>query len=446
MPSDPDAGAADETDDHAEVERLRAEVAALKAHTPENGNGGTGGGRRFGRRGLLWTVVAILVVLCSLLTIVAVVARYTRSQILDSDRYVATVSPLGENPAVQRAISSQVTDEIFTRLDVEDITQQALAKLTELGAPQVIEGLASPIANQVRTFVRQEVDKAVQSEQFAELWDNANRAAHERLVAVLTGRGKGAVDIEQGAVTVDLGTVVERIKERLEDRGFGFASRIPEVHSTFVLVQSDELRRSQRAVRRLDRVATVLPFIILFLAAVAILIAPNRRRGLLILALGIAGSMVVLALILVLARNWYLDNGAPENMTPQEAVGVIATVLAPLRLAMRAVLALAVVVALAAFLTGPSGAARGVRSFFRRMQDRVQGRMEGDRSPSAVEAWIGAHKMPLRIAVIVVAALVLAFWTYPSGAVVLGIALVVLVCLALIEIFGWTRTSTPAPG
>jgi hypothetical protein len=443
MSSEPDAGAAD---DHAELERLRAEVEELRAQQPADGSGGGGGGGRRTGRGLRWTVVAILVVLASLLTIVAVVARYTRSQLLDTDRYVATVAPLSENPAVERAIATQVTNEIFSRLDVEDLTQQALAKLTELGAPDVIEGLAVPISNQVEGFVRQEVNEAVKSPRFDELWLTANRNAHEKVVAVLTGRGTDAVDVEQGQVTVDLGVVVERVKDRLVDRGFGFASRIPEVHSDFVLMQSDELRRSQRVVRRLDRVATVAPFIVLFLAAVAVLVAPSRRRGLLFVALGIAASMVLLALVLVLARNWYLDNGAPKTMTPQEAVGVIATLLAPLRLAMRAVLALALVVAVAAFLTGPSGAARGVRSFFGSVQERVQGRLEGERSPSAVEAWIGAHKMPLRIAVIVVAALVLAFWTYPTGAVVLGIALLVLICLALIEIFGWTRESTPAPG
>jgi hypothetical protein len=447
----PDAGSDDE---QAELERLRAEVEELRAHQAElnaetKANGGNGAARpRRARRSLRWTACAILVVLASLLTIVAVVSRYARSQILDTDHYVATVGPLSENPAVERAIANQVTNEIFSRLDVEDLTQQALAKLTDLGAPEVIEGLAVPISSQVEGFVRQEVNKAVRSPRFDELWLEANRKAHKNVVAVLTGRGTDAVDVQQGKVTVDLGTIVERVKQRLVDRGFGFASRIPTVHSEFVLMQSDQLRRSQRAVRRLDRVATVLPIVVLALAAVAVFVAPTRRRGLIFVALGIAAGMVLLALALVFARNWYLDNGRPQNMTPQEAVGVIATLLAPLRLAMRAVLALALVVALGAFITGPSGAARGVRSFFGHLQERVQGRLEGDRAPSAVEAWIGGHKMALRIAVVGVAALLLAFWTYPTGAVVLGITLVVLVCLALIEVFGWTRPepTTPAAG
>lgn len=442
MSSDPEAGTADE----AELERLRAEVAELRARQGGGGNGGNGGERhRRGGRGLRWTVCAVLVVLASLLTMVAVVARYARSQILDTDHYVDTVSPLGENPDVQRAIANQITTAIFSRLDVQAVTQQALARLTELGAPEGIEGLATPLAAQVENFVRQEVNKAVQSPQFARLWDNANRIAHKRVVGVLTGKSEGAVEFEKGAVTVDLGTVVARVKGRLIDRGFGFAERIPAVHSTFTLVQSDQLTKAQRTVRRLDRVATALPFVIIFLVALAVLVAPNRRRGLLIAALGLAIAMVLLAAALALARNWYLDNGTPRNMTPEAAVGIVGTLLAPLRLAMRAVLALALVVAAAAFLSGPSGAARSVRAFFVRLRERAQGRLEGERAPSAVEAWIGAHKMVLRIAVIVVGVLVLAFWTYPSGGVVLAIALGVLVCLALIEVFGWSRT-TPAPG
>lgn len=444
----PDPGAEDKSE---EVERLRAELEELRAHQAQAGPDASGGGSgrpHRARHGLRWTACAILVVLASLLSIVAVVARYARSQLLDTDHYVATVSPLAENPDVQNSIATQVTNEIFARLDVERITDQALQKLTELGAPAVIEGLATPIASQVQGFVRDQVNEFVRSPRFAELWDDANRAAHKQVVAVLTGKTEGVAQVQNGALTVDLGTLVARVKARLVDRGLAFATRIPEVHSTFTLVESDQLRKAQATTRRLDRVATALPFVIIVLAALAVLVAPNRRRGLLYVALGIAAAMVSLALALVLVRNWYLDNGTPRTMTPEAAIGVARTLLAPLRLAMRAVLALAVAVALAAFLTGPSGAARGIRSFFAGLRERIQGRIEGDREPSAIEAWVGAHKMPLRIAAIVAGALVLAFWTYPSGAVVIVIVLAVLVALALIEIVGWARreTTTPAAG
>jgi hypothetical protein len=444
MAADDEVDAADE---HAELERLRAELAELRAREDANGGDGAVGGERRhrGRNWLRWVAVGVLVVLAAHLTIVAVVARYARGQILDTDKYVATVAPVGRDPAVQRAVAAQVSDAILEQIDVQDVAQQALAKLTELGAPEIVQGLAVPLANQVESFVRQEVSKQVHSESFEKLWDDANRRAHSRVVAVLTGRGQGAVEIEEGQVTLDLATVIEKVKQRLVDRGFGLADRIPEVHRTFVLVDSRQLLRAQRAVRLLDRVATVMPFVVIGLLAAAVFVAPNRRRGLLISALGVAGGMVLLALILALAREWFLDNARPENMTPQEAVGVIATVLAPLRLAMRAVLALALVVALAAFLAGPSGAAGWVRSSAGRVRDLVRSRVEGGRQPSPVEAWIGAHKMVLRLTVIGLAVLVLAMWTYPSAAVVVGIVLVVLAALAVVELVGWNAPATPTP-
>jgi hypothetical protein len=448
MAEDDEAGAADE---HAELERLRAELAELRAAqdlddgTAAEGGVGGGGRRHRGRNWLRWVAVGVLIVLAAHLTIVAVVARYARGQILDTDKYVATVAPVGRDPAVQRAVSARVTDAILDEIDVRDVAQQAVDKLVELGAPEIIQGLSVPIANQVENFVKEQVDQAVHSEEFLELWDRANRRAHASVVAVLTGRGRGAVEIERGQVTLDLATVIENVKQRLVDRGFGLADRIPEVHRTYVLIDSRQLLRAQRTVRLLDRVATVMPFVVIGLLVAAVFVAPNRRRGLLVSALGVAGGMVLLALILALGREWFLDNARPENMTPQEALGVIATVLEPLRLAMRAVLALALVIALAAFLAGPSGAARWVRSSVGRVRVLLRARVEGDRQPSPVEAWIGAHKMVLRLTVIGVAVLVLALWSYPTGAVVIGIALVVLAALAVIELVGWNAPAAPTP-
>ena len=88
-------------------------------------------------------------------------------------------------------------------------------------------------------------------------------------------------------------------------------------------------------------------------------------------------------------------------MLPTDAALDIArTLLAPLRLAMRAVLALGLVVALAAFLVGPSAPARWLRSLGGRARAAARARLEGDRVPSPVEAWIGGHKGVLRVGIV----------------------------------------------
>lgn len=430
-------------DDQAqELARLRAEVAELRAAARPEHEEVRAGPTRTGRTAR-WTLSLVLCVLTAVLLIVTVVARYVRSELLDTDRYVETVTPLAQQPEVQDAVATQVTREIVTRLDVEQVAEDALDRLVELGAPDAVAALAGPLADQVESFTRDEVEKVLRSDEFARLWEEANRRAHAQVVAVLTGETGDVVSVDEGTITVDVGLVVSRVRDRLVDRGFGLASNIPDVSSTFTLVESQKLEDAQRYVRLLDRSATILPFVVLLLAAAAVLVSPNRRRGLVTVALAAALSMVLVAAVLALVRAWYLDNATGEVLPPDAAIDIARTLLAPLRLAMRAVLVLALVIALAAFLAGPSAVARGLRSAASRVRAATQARLEGDRAPSAAEAWIGGHKGVLRAVIIGLGVLVLAFWTYPSGAVVLGIVLIVVAALAVVELVGWTRAAVP---
>ena len=75
--------------ERAELERLRAENAALRAERERPAGGPDRGGRQRWR-----TTVAILcIVIACVLAPLSVVAIWTRNQVTDTDRYVATVTP-----------------------------------------------------------------------------------------------------------------------------------------------------------------------------------------------------------------------------------------------------------------------------------------------------------------------------------------------------------------
>jgi hypothetical protein len=63
-------------------------------------------------------------------------------------------------------------------------------------------------------------------------------------------------------------------------------------------------------------------------------------------------------------------------------------------------------------------------------------------STGPVGAWVEANKKALRIGAVTLAALALVFWGRPTGKVVLGLTLALLVVLAIIEFLG--RPSRPA--
>ncbi|WP_442971533.1 hypothetical protein [Rhodococcus sp. HS-D2] len=397
------------------------------------------------RHGWRWAAVALLTVLVAVLAVLSVTARFVRSEILDTDRYVTTVAPLGSNPAVQTQIANSVTDEIFTRVDVEGLTTDALVALTDAvpateNAPRVdraVEGLAPVITGQARNFVNETVLSLVQSEQFEDLWIQAHRAAHNALVAVVTGNvGPSSVTVDDsGTVSISLGTVIDNVKGRLLDRGFTFAEKIPSVDKQLVLFRSPELVRAQRAVNTLDNVSDVLPWITLAAAAGAVAVAPpgRRLRALAFVGLALVVGMFVLAVALIIVRSMYLDDVPPDVLSPEAAAAIIDAVLMPLRTSLRAVAVLGLVIALGAYLTSGSSSARTVRRGLGRSLDAVQ-RLRQPRSPNPFEKTAFRARTAIRSVIIGAAALLVMFWRYPTGLVVTLIVLGAVLALLALEL------------
>lgn len=411
--------------ERAELERLRAEVAGLRQSD-----------RRVKRRPGWRTVLSIiLVAVGSILLVPAVAAAWLDGVVTDTDRYVDTVSPLIDDPAVQRAVTNRVTDEVVTRMDIPELLRDTAAELSERDrlprAAAALEGLAEPIASGFEDWLHGQVAAVVRSERFAELWAAANRAAHQQLADVMTGDdNRDAVEVSGGTVSLELGPVVAAVKERLADRGVGIAERIPTIEAQIELVHAERISTARRAFGLIDKAGWWLPVAALVLIAAGVLLARSRRRALFQAGLGAIVAMLVLALTLALARPLYLD-ALPSEVDPDAAGAVFDQVVSFLKSTLRVVLVLGLIVTAIAFLTGTSTAATGIRRGFNRLADRI-----GDGawvSPRTAE-WLRTYRRSLEVGVIALAALVLVFWDYPSGLVVLTIAAVAAVVIAVIEL------------
>src|SRR5690606_10980040 len=144
------------------------------------------------------------------------------------------------------------------------------------------------------------------SPEFPRLWDEVNRTAHQQVLRLLEGEQGGAVTAQDNQITLNLGPIVAAVRDRLVDRGFGLASNTPDVDRSFVLAQSDAISDAQSFYRLLNTLGVWLPITALVLLVAGILLARDRRRALLRGALGVAGSMLVLGVVLTLARAWYV--------------------------------------------------------------------------------------------------------------------------------------------
>jgi hypothetical protein len=434
-------------DERAQLDQLRDEVARLRENQSQSDASPTVAmPARSGRwaRGGRWSAVTVLVVIIALLAPVTVLARYVRAQLLDTDRYVATVSPLASDPVVQDALAARITDTIFSYLDVQGLAQQGLDKLAELGLPSQVTGLAEPISNAVEQFVGDKVNQLVHSQTFEDLWIQANRTAHEQMVSALTGEGTASISIKNGQVSVNVAPVIQTLKQELVDSGFRLASRIPDVEATFVILQSKDLATAQTSVRALDKLANILPFALLVLIAITLLIAPGRRRALVMIFAGVAVATAIFAIGILIARWWYLENLPSAIHSKAAATSIVDALLHPLRVSLRAVILASAIIAVGAWIAGPSPGAVATRRFFTGGLGRLRGRVVGDRTPTVFEAWIGAHRTALRAAVIIVGVLVVALWPYPTALVAIVVALFVLLGLVIVELLGHSPRQ-PAP-
>jgi hypothetical protein len=428
-------------DQSAEVERLRAEVERLRRQSIATQAVPVAAGPRRARgTWVRWTASGVLVVFAALFAIGAVAARYVRGELLDTDRYVSTVGPLGSDPTIQKAVADKVTTALVDKLDVQSFTQQALNELSgDTRIPEQIQSLAPVIANQANSFIGNTVDRFVQSDAFANLWVQANQAAHKNVVAVLTGSKDATLSANgDDQVTVDLGPIVAAAQQRLVDRGLSFASKIPPVDASIVVFTSPDIHKAQVWVRAFNRAATWLPLVALVLAAAAVWVAPRgaRRRALVVVAGAVALAMVVLGLGITVGRTVYIG-AVPTRVLPHDAAGIIFdTVVQPLRTTLRLVLVTALVVAVVAFLVGASSAAVGVRKGFMWTVGRASGGHAGDvaREPRAYESWVARYRVALTVVIVAVAGIVLVFWHYPTGAVAFWVALIAVVLAVAVQV------------
>jgi hypothetical protein len=429
-------------EERAELERLRGEVATLRSQLQERREVHMGRPEAGAARQRWRTIVAsLLIVVACLLAPLSVAAVWTRNQVTNTDRYLATVSPLARDPAIQAAIADQITTQVFNYIDIKGLTNQAVDALAAQGLrPEVatqLQAFAVPIANGVQSFTREQVGRVVASDAFADAWVQANRVAHAELVKALTGEGSGAVTVENDTVSVNLAAFIQVVKDQLVASGFTLAERIPEVNASFVLFQSADITRARSAFNLLNTLGIWLPIIALLLIAVGVYVAKDHRRALVGAGIGIAVAMVVLALGLAVFRSIYLD-AVPAQVLPHDAAAVAYdTIVRFLRLGLRTVLVLALVVAAGAFLTGQSATAVRTRQGLTRAIGWLRGTADhaGLRT-GPVGTWVDANKRALRIAAVAVAALMLVFWDRPTGKVVLGLTLALLFVLAVIEFLG----------
>ncbi|MFJ4203961.1 hypothetical protein ACIP2Y_30595 [Streptomyces sviceus] len=414
--------------ERSELDELRHRVGALEK----------GAHPRTARHHPFRSAGAVLLILvAALLSLLSVIAVWANSIVRDTDRYVATVGPLASDPDVQKAVTNRVTDVVLAQIDVNALVKQLQDAVSQKGVPpkatQLVGNLQAPITNGLKQLVSGTVQRVVASSAFEKVWVEGNRRVHATVDKALTGEGGGAVSLKNDEVAIDVAPIVAQVKQRLVDAGLGVAAKIPDVHTNFVVVQSKDIGKIKTYMRILEIMGSWLPVIALLVAAAGVYTAFNRRHALIGTGLAVFVAMLVLGITLTVFRDVYLDH-LPRGASPAAAGAVYDALIKFLRAGVRALGAVALITAVGAFLSGPSRIAVYVRTGCRRSIGALRDvAVSGGLRLGAVGRFVHRFKGWIGAAILVIAAVVLFTWSYPTTAVVVWTTVVVLVGFAIRE-------------
>jgi hypothetical protein len=252
---------------------------------------------------LVWS----LVVVASLLLLISSLTIWVKRQVIDTSGYVDTSAQMLENDEIRTTLADYIVNTVFARVDVTAQLQEQL--------PSDTDALAPIAASALRQLSLRTANQVLESGRVQDAWEEANRRAHEQLIAVLNDEDTGAFVTERGAVVLDLNPLIERVGE---SGGFGkrLTAQLPADAGRITVLRSDQLETAQAGFRLLRALTVFLAIAALALYALAIFLARGRRRNIL---RGAALSFLFVGLLVLVVRR-YVGDGIVESLVKTESV------------------------------------------------------------------------------------------------------------------------------
>jgi hypothetical protein len=237
------------------------------------------------RRILIWA----LIVLGALCVAISTFSVWIRETALNTNGWTKTSGELLQSENVQASLSAYLVNQVFDSTDVQARLEQRL--------PEALQPLAAPATAALRSAAFRIVSQLLASAQFQTLWEEANRLAHEKFVALVEGKSQNIV-LQGDDVVLDLQPMVEAVATRI-GLPSGVTVQLSERAGQIVILEDTQLQTVRKAVNALRVLSFFLIFAALILWGLAVYLARGRRRE---AVRGISLSLVVVAIVVLVVR------------------------------------------------------------------------------------------------------------------------------------------------
>ena len=392
----------------------------------------------------------VLVVLASLLIPISVISAWAITTVTNTDQYVATMSPLARNDIVTEHLATKATDALFSTHVVQNKITDAL--------PPKAKPIVQPVVTQVKSYVHGVAVRVFQSPKFGELFDALNRRTHQTVVDVLTGKQTKLTEAlgTGNQVVLNLTPALDQLINNLNARGVTLFNPLKPILAEhgglgFTVVQKSQVSKFSSIFNTLVTLGWAVPVIAVALGVLGIVIAVERRKTLLRMALGIGLFALVLLGALAYLRTTFVNQATGHNLNSDVAGVVWDTVLRFLKQDLRWTLLATVLVAFGAWVAGPAryavwirtkvaAGARWVWAQVRALTSSAGRGLSGSSGAQKAGSWIEEHVKGLRILGVVVGGIVLLLGGDFSGWDLVILVIVLAVYLVLLQVVvHWAR-------
>ena len=191
-------------------------------------------------------VVWVCVLLACVSLLVAVLGVWVGRSLLDTENFVAATAAIVEDPAVENALTDQLTTQIMDALAAAAFFEEQLPGRRDPGRPAhgALEG-----------FVHDQVEAVLSSERLTNAVTRAIEVAHGRVVTLLRDESE-LVEATDTGVTVDLEPVVDAAVDRIAERApqlAGLFANVVEPQNTVIVIDDGGRLASLQGLMRAAR-------------------------------------------------------------------------------------------------------------------------------------------------------------------------------------------------
>jgi hypothetical protein len=383
-------GTAELSERLAELERRNAELTAKLEEKSASK-------RRPGRA----ILAGVLILIAALLTPLSITATWFVSSAANTDSFVAEYAPLIQDPQVQAFLADEVSTAIDERIDIEALVDELIAaldqKMERPTSKAALVALRQPLIAGIQSTIHSAAAKVIASDEFEKAWQASLRVTHAELTGALAGNPDSALTITRDGLGLQLAPMITKVRDVLVGQGYTFASKIPVIDRTVVLVPSDSLVTAQVGYRAVLVASYWLGPVVLALLAAGVLISRRRALASIWAAAGLGlGATVVLTAEAILRIVVQLKVPLPLDVL----LVLYDATFVPLREVALAPLALAVVVIVIACLAGPFAWSVKLRTFYAKATAWLRGRAENaGYGTGTYGEWLYAQRILVRVAV-----------------------------------------------